>query len=70
MNESKKGGGIIRVRENNVLREIFYIFFLLFASFSNLWKSDCRISSKQEVKLIHAARGTRGYKILEFCQTP
>ena len=45
-------------------KEFYLFFFFLFASFSDLQKSDCRISSEQEAKLIHAARTTRGYQNL------
>ena len=44
-------------------REIFY-FFSLFASLSNLRKSDCRFSSGLKAKLIHATRATRGHQNL------
>ena len=44
-------------------RKIFY-FFSLFASFSDLGKSDRRFSSGLKAKLIHATRATRGHQNL------
>ena len=41
-----------------------FLFFLLFASFLDLRKLDCRILSKQKAKFIHASRATRGYQNL------
>ena len=43
----------------------FTFFFFLFASFSNLRKSDRRFSSGLKAKLIYAARATRGHQNLE-----
>ena len=58
---SKKGRG-----ENENKKEIiFFIFlFLLFASFSDLRKSDHRFSLGLKAKLIQVARATRGYQNL------
>ena len=50
------------VRERAWMREIFIFIYLLFASFSDLRKSDSRFSSRLKAKLIHAARATRGYQ--------
>ena len=45
--------------------EIFYfLFFILFAIFSDLRKSDRRFSSGMKAKLIHATRATRGHQNL------
>ena len=41
--------------------ELFY-FFLLFASFLDLRKSDRRFSSGLKAKLIYAMRATRGHQ--------
>ena len=43
-------------------RKIFYFF--LFASFSDLRKSDRRFSSGLKAKLIYATRATRGHQNL------
>ena len=43
-------------------RKIFYFF--LFASLSDLRKSDRRFSSGLKAKLIHARRATRGHQNL------
>ena len=40
----------------------FFLFFLLFASFSDLRKSDCRFSSGLKAKLIYAMRAMRGHQ--------
>ena len=40
------------------IRERF--FFAFFASFSDLWKSNCRFSSEQKAKSVYATRVTRG----------
>ena len=42
----------------------FFFFFFLFASFSDLRKSDRRFSSGLKAKLIHATRATRGHQNL------
>ena len=44
------------------VRKIFYFF--LFASFSDLRKSDRRFSSGLKAKLIHGTRATRGHQNL------
>ena len=44
------------------MREFFFIFFLSFAYFSDLQKSDHRFSSGLKAKLIYAMRATRGHK--------
>ena len=53
-------GGRKRVGE----RYIFIFIFLLFTSFSDLWKSDRRFSSGLKVKLIHAVRAMCRYQNL------
>ena len=42
----------------------FFVFllFLLFVSFLDLRKSDCRFSSGLKAKLIYAMRATRGHQ--------
>ena len=40
----------------------FFKFFLLFVSFSDLWKFDRRNLSGQERKVLYATRATRGYQ--------
>ena len=50
-------GERVREREN-----IFFLFFLLFASFSDLRKSDCRFSSGLKAKLIYTMRATSGHQ--------
>ena len=48
-------------------REVFlFIFFLLFVSFLDLWKSDRRFSSEQKKKLVYATRATRRYQKLSI----
>ena len=42
-------------------RFLFFLF-LLFASFSDLWKSDRRISLGKERKVLYATRAMRGYQ--------
>ena len=54
----ERGG---RERESEI---DFYFFISLFASFSDLRKSDNRFSSEMKAKLIHAARAMRGYQNL------
>ena len=44
-------------------RDKDFIFFL-FASLSDLWKSDRKFSSGLKAKLIHVARATLGYQNL------
>ena len=43
-------------------RIIIFFVFILFASFSDLRKSDRRNSSGKERKVLYATRATRGYK--------
>ena len=45
---------------------IFILFFLLFASFLYLHKSDRRFLLEQKAKLIHATKATRGHQNLGF----
>ena len=40
----------------------FYLLFLLFVSFSDLWKSDRKFLSGLKAKLIYAMRATRGHQ--------
>ena len=54
----RKGEGASGERES--LRKIFLFFISLFASFSDLQKSDHRFSSGLKAKLIYAMRATRG----------
>ena len=50
-------------REESVLREMFlFLFFLIFAYFSDLRKSDHRFSSGLKAKLIYAMRATCGHQ--------
>ena len=63
MIKSKKGGDE-QEGESVEERDIFIFIFLLFASFSNLRKSDRRFSSGLKAKLIHTTRATRGYQNL------
>ena len=42
-------------------REILFLFFYLFASFSDQQKLDRRFSSGLKAKLIYAMRATRGH---------
>ena len=42
----------------------FFIFFIIFASFSYLWKFDCRFLLEQKAKLDYATRATRRYQYL------
>ena len=51
---------MVRERE----RDFYFLFFLLFAYFSDLRKSGCGILSEQEAKLVYATRATRGYQNL------
>ena len=44
--------------------DFYFLFFLLFASFSDLQKSDSRFSSGLKAKLIHGARAMRRYQNL------
>ena len=59
-----------RERESASGRDFYFLFFLRFASFSDLRKSDRRFSSGLKEKLIHPARATRGYQnIVEIKQS-
>ena len=61
------GGGGGRHRERGVEIEggkIFFLLFSLFASFSDLRKSDRRFLSGLKVKLIYATIATRGHQNL------
>ena len=60
MKVKKEEGILLGERESSSGRD----FFLIFASFSDLRKSDGRFSSELKEKLIHAARATRGYQNL------
>ena len=64
--KQEEGLGSERGRERQGSHERLYIFlfFLLFSSFSDLWKSDRRFSSGLKAKLIHATRATRGHQNL------
>ena len=55
----RRRGGIERGEER---RDIFILFFLLFASFSYLRKSDRRFSSELKAKLIYAISATREHQ--------
>ena len=44
--------------------DFYFLFFLLFVSFSDLLKLDRRFSSRLKAKLIHATRATCGYQNL------
>ena len=59
----KRRGGERRERESALEREnIYFLFFLFFASFSDIRKSDCRFLSGLKEKLIYAMRVTRGHQ--------
>ena len=47
-----------RVRERE--SDFYFLFFLLFASFSDLWKSNRGILLEQEANLVYATRATHG----------
>ena len=49
------------MKRERVQRDFYFLFFV---SFSELWKSDHRISSEQEAKFIHASKTTRGHQNL------
>ena len=51
------GRGRTKIREGEVL-----IFFLLYSFLSDLRKSDRRISSSKERKVLYATRAMRGYQ--------
>ena len=62
--KSKTVGGICGFGRERELREIFFYFFSLFTSFSDLRKSDRRFLSRLKAKLIYATRATRGHQKL------
>ena len=56
---------MVRREGGRAQREIFIFYFiLLFASFSDVRKSDRRFSSGLKAKLIQVVRATRGYQNL------
>ena len=63
-NHQKGRGRALGGREGASVREDFIFIFLLFASFSDLSKSDRRFSSRLKAKLIYATRATRGHQNL------
>ena len=58
--EKSKDG---REREG-VQRDFYFLFFIFFVSFSDLWKLDHRFSLGLKAKLIHVTRATREYQNL------
>ena len=60
--KSKTAGGICGFGRERELREIFFIYFSLFTSFSYLRKSDRRFLSGLKAKLTYATRATRGHQ--------
>ena len=64
MKEKKEKDILFGERESSSGRDFYFLFFLLFASFSDLLKSNHRFSSGLKAKLIHAARATYGYQNL------
>ena len=60
-NQSKERERGRRGAESVGDKNIFF-FFYLFASFSDLRKSDSRFSSGLKAKLIYAMRATRGHQ--------
>ena len=44
----------------------FLFYFLLFVSFSDLWKSDRRFLSEQKAKLVYATKATHRYQNLSI----
>ena len=62
--EKKSKGGRGRREERAVERENLFIFFFLFASFSDQRKSDRRFSSRLKKKLIYATRAMRVHQNL------
>ena len=48
--------------KGSVEREYYFYFFLLFVSFSDIWKSDRKFLSGLKAKLIYATRATRGHQ--------
>ena len=59
---NKNQMGWRRRTERREVREIFFNLFILFVSFSDLWKSDHRNSSGKERKVFYATRATREYQ--------
>ena len=60
--KSKMKGRRDRRETEGASRENFYFLFILFFTFfSNSRKSDRRISSGKERKVLYATRATRGY---------
>ena len=53
-----------RERKGAWRENIIFHFFLLFVSFSDLRKSDCKFLSGLKAKLIYATRATRGHQNL------
>ena len=53
------------MQRETVQRDFYFLFFLLFVSFLDLWKSDRRFSSGLKAKLIYTTRATRGHQNLE-----
>ena len=62
--KTKKKGKLENEEREACTENFYFLFFLLFASFSDLRKSDSRFSSRLKAKLIHALRATRGYQNL------
>ena len=54
------GGG--EEKEGGKKRFFIFLLFLLFVSFSDLRKSDCRFSSGLKAKLIYPTRAMRGHQ--------
>ena len=59
-----KSQGDRRERVESMKRDDFYFLFLLFAFFSDLWKSDRRFLLEQKAKLDYVTRATRRYQYL------
>ena len=51
-------------REGRGREEKIFIFFILFTSFSYLWKSDRTFSSEKKAKLDYATRAMHRYQYL------
>ena len=47
--------------EKGSVERVYFNFFFLFVSFSDLRKSDLRFSSRLKAKLVYATRATRGH---------
>ena len=58
----EKDGQSVRIERD----DFYFLFFLLFASFSDSRKSDRRFLSEQKVKLVYATRATRRYQKLSI----